>query len=205
MAYADLDASPVDPAPIQTQVRAARIDDLQELTNVLATSFYAQTGWTRWAYPVLRLGILEDMKQRLRSPKAYYACLAAIQQPLGSHGQTLRRGQGQVAGTVEISRRQAAFWQPLPGQHVYLSNLAVHPQYRRQGIAQKLLKTCEHIALDWGFAELYLHVMEDNTEARRLYRKLGFCLSHQEETLLNWLGLQPRRLLLQKTLKRPTR
>ncbi|HEY9878005.1 MAG TPA: GNAT family N-acetyltransferase [Leptolyngbyaceae cyanobacterium] len=183
---------------LQMRVRAARLEDLAQLTEVLASSFYVSTGWLGWLYPVLKLGISEDLRQRLRSHSPHYVCLAAIRQILPPRMAALAYSDC-VTGTIELSQRQALPWQPMKAQHLYLSNLAVHPQFRRQGVAQQLLKTCERVALDWGFQDLYLHVMEDNLQARHLYHKAGFHLVPTAEIPLPWRR-SPRRLLMHKPL-----
>lgn len=180
------------------RVRAARLEDLAQLTEVLASSFYASTGWLGWLYPVLKLGISEDLRQRLRSHNPHYVCLAAIRQILPPRMAALTYSDC-VTGTVELSQRQAFPWQPMKPKHLYLSNLAVHPEFRRQGVAQQLLKTSERVALDWGFQDLYLHVMEDNLPARHLYHKAGFCLMPTPEISLPWWR-PSRRLLMHKPL-----
>ncbi len=107
---------------------------------------------------------------------------------------------GLVAGTLELSERQSWPWQPLSPRYVYLSNLAVREDLRRRGIALALLIHAEQLVRSWQFKDMYLHVMEDNVEARKLYRKAGFSLFHAEDTPYSLLGLQPRRLLLHKFL-----
>jgi ribosomal protein S18 acetylase RimI-like enzyme len=170
-------------------IRRACPDDVPQLTHLLATSFYDDCGWKRLLFPLLKLGIQEDLKQRLTYAKPYYACLAAF-----------GPGDGQVTGTVELSHRQSWPWQGLASPHGYLSNLAVDRHCRRQGIAKALLVHCEHLARTWPITDLYLHVMEDNLHARRLYQGAGFHLCRVEETPATWLGWQARRLLLRKAI-----
>ena len=55
-----------------------------------------------------------------------------------------------------------------------LSNLVVDPQFRRRGIAQKLMHEAELRALSWGFSELLIKVEVDNLPARALYERLGY-------------------------------
>lgn len=184
------------PAPIY--IRAARLGDVRLLSDLLSSSFYRQSGWARWIYPILKLGISEDLRQRLRSSKAFYACLAAVQVQTAPGEEPV----DQLVGTVEISCRQPYLWQVQEQSYVYLSNLAVRADWRRRGVAQRLLATCEKVAADWGFQDICLHVMEDNPQARRLYQKAGYQVKETEETPLTWLGLSARRLLLHKPLKK---
>ncbi|HEY9734689.1 MAG TPA: GNAT family N-acetyltransferase [Trichocoleus sp.] len=176
------------------------MDDLAQLSEVLASSFYTRTGITGWLYPLLKLGISEDLRQRLRSQPPHYVCLAAIEQNLPA-ALAAKVYTDCVAGTIELSQRQGLPWQPIKTRYLYLSNLAVHADFRRRGVALQLLKACERVALDWGFSDLYLHVMEDNLQARPLYCKAGYRLVQVNE--LPWLRYAPRRLLMHKPLAKP--
>lgn len=174
-------------------VRPAKIRDLQQLTDVLASSFYPPEGWKHWLYPVFHFGIYEDLKQRLHSRPRHYQCWVAVA-PSPSHRSDA------VAGTLEMACRRYNLWAFNQPPQIYLSNLAVRQQYRRQGLACLLLQAAERQALDWGFRELYLHVMVDNYQARRLYHKMGYRVQQIETTVLSLFNLQPQRLLLRKVL-----
>ena len=143
--------------------------------------------------PFLKLGICEDLRSRLRSNTPYYACLVA------SIPATPLAEKEKIAGTVEIALRTSP-WSANREQHLYISNLAVITSYRRQGIAQKLLLKCDQIALEWGFQDLSLHVLENNFQARQLYSKSGYQLSKTEHSLWASVLKRPRRLLLSKRL-----
>lgn len=182
----------------QPQVRPASLRDLDRLADVLTASFYDRDGWRQWVYPFIRLGIYEDLKQRLKAQSLRYACLAAI---VPSANKLAASPGDAIAGTVEASLRQPWPWQGY--RHVYVSNLAVDQTFRRQGIAMALLRSCEQVAQRWGIDELHLHVMEDNLAARALYLKAGFSVVQAEDSPASWLGLQARRLLLRKTLPPP--
>jgi ribosomal-protein-alanine N-acetyltransferase len=60
-------------------------------------------------------------------------------------------------------------WRAMADEREIL-NLAVHPDYRRRGIAATLLRT----VLAERSANWFLEVRESNAAARQLYRKLGF-------------------------------
>lgn len=55
-----------------------------------------------------------------------------------------------------------------------LSNLVVDPEYRRQGIATRLMHEAETLARSWHFDELLIKVESENVIARALYEQLGF-------------------------------
>jgi ribosomal protein S18 acetylase RimI-like enzyme len=105
-----------------------------------------------------------------------------------------------LLGTVEISVKSPPLFQPWTAKYLYLSNLAVQEAYRRQGVALQLLQTCERIARDWGFRDLYLHVLENNHRAKRLYWKAGYRLQRIEINPLTVMLGQPRQLFLRKQL-----
>ena len=199
MVQADPNISPLSAsATPQPHVRPANLRDLDRLTDVLTASFYDRDGWRLWVYPFIRLGIYEDLKQRLKAQSPRYACLAAVTTPTAES--TATSGEA-IAGTVEASLRQPWPWQG--DRHVYISNLAVDQTFRRQGVALTLLRSCEQVAQRWGIRELQLHVMEDNLAARALYRKAGFSVVQTEDSPASWLGLQARRLMMHKTLQPP--
>lgn len=57
--------------------------------------------------------------------------------------------------------------------------LVTHPDYRRQGLAEKLLvQLMETLAVS-GNHSLFLEVREDNLAAQQLYKKYGFTLVGQ--------------------------
>ena len=56
----------------------------------------------------------------------------------------------------------------------YITNVAVFPEYRRQGVAAKLLAVFENFARGNKLAFLTLEVRASNAPAIALYRKHGF-------------------------------
>ena len=55
-----------------------------------------------------------------------------------------------------------------------MMNIAVHPDYRRQGIAEALVLALVSRLKSEGNYQLTLEVRASNTPAQRLYEKLGF-------------------------------
>lgn len=196
------------------RVRAARSQDLNDLSEVLASSFHRQDGWMGWFYPLLRFGIQEDLRSRLRVGEPNHLCLVAVENRSSTcsvHSELTwidRSGFFQpgdmIVGTVEVGLRIPTLWQwchPLASKrYLYISNLAVRTTHRRQGVGRHLLLACEQVAQNWGSSELYLHVLEDNQPARALYEGLGYRVEQAEWGLESRLWRHPQQLLLRKQL-----
>lgn len=201
-------------------VRVARPSDLNAVTEILVRGFHRTDGAMGWMYPLIKLGIQEDLRGRLRANATQQVCLVAYepvvgdrpsagaatrfrqealkQFPLEAMGENFQREE-HLMGTLELSRRSHFFWQG--GQpYAYISNLAISEPYRRRGVALQLLNACEKIALGWGLQELRLHVMEDNAAARQLYAKAGYRIENEDVSLSAWLLGRPRQMLLHKRL-----
>lgn len=180
------------------------------MAEVLAESFHSRTGWMYWVYPLLRLGIYEDLRHQLRDRSPHYICLVAARPDKFSQsdakGNNNKDLGAHVAGTVEMSAWSTDFPQSQARQfndlrqYPYISNLAVRAECRRRGVAQQLLSHCEQTALTWGYGDIYLHVLENNYQAQRLYFNRGYRLQRVECGWSCWLLGHPRRLLLHKRL-----
>lgn len=55
-----------------------------------------------------------------------------------------------------------------------IANIAVHPDFWRQGIGRALMQTALDKAAELGFPRVMLEVRESNEPAQALYRSLGF-------------------------------
>ncbi|MBK7451362.1 MAG: GNAT family N-acetyltransferase [Anaerolineales bacterium] len=72
-----------------------------------------------------------------------------------------------------------------------IANVAVHPDYRRRGIARILTERAMQHAREKNVQDIWLHVRADNSEAIHLYETLGF----QERTRrTNWQASTDPRL-----------
>jgi len=69
---------------------------------------------------------------------------------------------------------QTASFGPIDSRDLYISNLAVHPEYRRRGYGTSLLKYAEKLAVRGGYKRLILDTRVDNNPAVSLYYKLKF-------------------------------
>ena len=55
-----------------------------------------------------------------------------------------------------------------------LLRLAVRQEYRRMGVARKLMETLKQVAREKGLTHMSLEVRESNAAAKALYESLGF-------------------------------
>jgi len=191
------------PSPSFT-IRHASSRDVGHVSDILTESFYRHTDhpvnflqryFTNLVYPLLRYGIMLDLSSRFGDKATCYACLVATH-PVNKF---------QAIASLEICMRYVPvknyreFWLGREmKQYPYVFNLAVHPQWRRQGVAKQLLLAAEQTVKQWGFSRLYIHVLEDNQPARSLYNRIGYRLHSQEGAVKYWLMGQPRRFLLHK-------
>ncbi|MEO1374092.1 MAG: GNAT family N-acetyltransferase [Cyanobacteria bacterium J06635_10] len=183
-----------NPLTSQFQIRLCTAADLTGVAQIIAESFHSRHGIWGWTFPLLRLGIYEDLRHRFASPAPHHACLVAVD--------TKPESTPNLVATVELSVRLCDSWAYTNKRKsfAYLSNLAVHPQYRRQGAARGLLTSCEKVARDWGFKDLYLHVLENNYQARQLYFKLGYRMHQVESNWNTFFFRRSRQILLYKHL-----
>ncbi len=56
----------------------------------------------------------------------------------------------------------------------HIATIATHPDYRRQGIARKLLTYTLQSAMREGVQSSFLEVRESNVAAQEMYRKFGY-------------------------------
>jgi ribosomal protein S18 acetylase RimI-like enzyme len=193
-------ASSVAPEPRQTpheyeiEIRGAGARDLQDIAEILVDSFFSVGQFWIWTRPLFKLGIYEDLRGRLNSSSPHYRCLVAVQKSIERAA-----SEEAIVATAEIGLKTS----PLCGGQIpYISNLAVAADRRRCGIGSRILGECDRLALEWGFDELSLHVLDDNLAARELYFQSGYRLQKIDGWLSAWLLRKPRRLLLHKKIER---
>lgn len=72
---------------------------------------------------------------------------------------------GKIVGMIVV-------WLIIDEAHV--ATLATHPEFRRQGIAKKLLAHALRLMMDEGAHSSFLEVRESNFAAQEMYRKFGY-------------------------------
>ena len=81
----------------------------------------------------------------------------------------------------------------------HITNLAVHPAYRRRGVGRLLLKNLIQTGKRYGLRRLTLEVRQTNLAAQNLYMEFGFTtvgvrpryyLDNHEDALIMWKELE---------------
>ncbi|MEM9213470.1 MAG: GNAT family N-acetyltransferase [Cyanobacteria bacterium P01_F01_bin.150] len=176
-------------------IRNAQPSDINDLSVLLLHSFNHGLGESnnRWMQMLIQLSIQADLNHRINTPSRYqstqHRCLVAVNPS----------DENTILGTVEVSIQRHYLWSS--SRYVYLSNLAVQTNYRRQGIAYELLQRCELVGKSWGLGDMYLHVREDNRAARQLYERCGYQIQRIDFNLGSLLLRQAQPLFLHKKLQ----
>ena len=113
---------------------------------------------SRWRTPG---DLHERHHDHQRDGQTIYLVAWQDQEPLGS-------GVLQCGGCVGFNARTA-----YPGA-VEFNHLQVRDQYRGQGVGSALIAAAEALASQAGRDQIAVGVAEDNPDAERLYRRLGY-------------------------------
>jgi ribosomal protein S18 acetylase RimI-like enzyme len=76
--------------------------------------------------------------------------------------------EGSPVGSVSINQRDG------PPELLHLFALDVAPQFRNRGFGTALVRAVERIAAERKLSGVWLDVAVDNTNARRLYERVGY-------------------------------
>ena len=153
-------------------IEPMRIRDVGAVLEVEKLSF--TTPWSRAAF----------MSELLNNERAFYLVAR----------NTARRGPlpwntGQVIGYIGV-------WLIYDEGHI--TNVAVHPDYRQQGIGRRLMEAIEAVCVTKGVKRMTLEVRVSNLVAQRLYRDLGYISvgvrpgyyqDNNEDALIMWKEL----------------
>ena len=95
-----------------------------------------------------------------------------------NEGKKRRARQSTVAGSKRRKRSHSASTLASSNYYVELFWLLVDPAHRRRGLARQLCECLFQLCADggdWAHAsEFRLHVVAENTSAKRLYEEMGF-------------------------------
>jgi ribosomal protein S18 acetylase RimI-like enzyme len=141
--------------------------DLQVLLEVIPKAFQYPEN-EEWS---IQDDEVENLVDNMSSLQKMWKVLRVVQVFVPSMRDILRgyvwEEDGHVVGLVNVLRR------PRTDQWT-IGNVAVLPEYRRRGIARKLVEACVEFAKERGAKTIVLDVVAGNLPAYELYKRLGF-------------------------------
>jgi ribosomal protein S18 acetylase RimI-like enzyme len=149
-------------------IRDSMHAELSQAADIIVASFYVDSRppWNQ----LYRLAELDRLQQGFPfQDRTLHRMIVAVTRNPSSRHEV-------VVGFVDIDartpNRPTGFkYNPRP----YLSDLCVHPNFRRRGIAQALVQFCEHFCAErLGKAELFIRVEQNNESALGMYQRLGY-------------------------------
>lgn len=150
----------VDDAESDIIIREVYYSDLTAVTKMIVNAFYDPSPLLRHYYFFKELDRLQSNFPYDNDNHAMYVACA--------------RSDSTVVGFVDVDCR------PSKGRHApprpYLSDLVVDVDWRRRGIAKKLVKTCENMVKKKRKGSLHLRVEFKNEAAMRMYHSLGYTM-----------------------------
>lgn len=168
-------------------VRRAKYKDLREAVGILIDSFYKPSAVIR---PYLFLSELSRLQGNfpydISEHSFFVACTMVTEE-----GSDKAIKEEKIIGFVDVDTRRGRKLSDAP--RPYLSDLAVHKEHRRQGVAKLLIKFCEDESIRWGKRKLYLRVEEKNNGALAMYSDLGY-----ERMDHPYFGVKDTTILLKK-------
>lgn len=162
-------------------------DSLQALTSLLHAA-YASLAARGLNFTAVDQSV-ETTRERLREAQSFVA----------------EQG-GRLVGTVAVSgpKPPASRYLSDPAPALYcepdvalIAQLAVHPDCRGQGLAERLLDAAEAWARGQGYARAALDTAEPAEDLRRRYARRGYA----EAGSVQWAGKTYRSVLMAKNLK----
>jgi GNAT superfamily N-acetyltransferase len=172
------------------QIRPLAFDDSLEALTALLHAAYASLAAQGWNFTAVDQSVTMT-RERLATAQGFVA-----------------EHDGRLVGTVAVSGPKAADARYLadPAPPLYcepgtalIAQLAVHPDCRGQGLAERLLDVAEAWALAQGYACAALDTAEPALDLQRRYLRRGYrAVGH-----VQWTGKTYRSVLMSKRLETP--
>lgn len=148
-------------------VRDCLYGELTSVVDIIMSSFYSKTP-SPWRQ-LYRIGELNRLQQSFPYGEPDHRMLVAVNKLSPSSTDT-------IIGFCDIddripNRPTSYSFNPRP----YLSDLCVHPSFRRKGIARSMISACENFCMqELGKKKLFIRVERNNTNAILMYEQLGY-------------------------------
>ncbi len=137
------------------RVREFRSRDLDRVIKLVRASFPRELEVSGFDEAAVRksvriYGVLKAIQRLARRPHALFL---------------VGEVSGEIVAAVSLNRERGSW---------YIGALMVAPEHRRKGYGRAILAHALDVARAYGGKRALLHVLEDNTPAKRLYESAGF-------------------------------
>jgi ribosomal protein S18 acetylase RimI-like enzyme len=124
-------------------IRSCKYADLKAVSDIIVDSFYTDNMKSSPFAAVLKLGELNRLQQNFpyNDSERHVMLVATTTDSSQDSANPSGSNSGKIVGFVDVDARPAT--RRIDPPRPYLSDLAVHPDYRRNGIATILIQTCE--------------------------------------------------------------
>lgn len=187
------------------------VEELRAVAQVQASSFHLQTAvFDELFFKIFKAEILAALQYKAKhSPSDRYACLLAEPAVVMDEGdESGDEPPSTIVGAVNLAAsvdNDVLRHLHSASEYLYVSGMAVDPNFRRKNVATLLLRACELLAMKWGFDYLVLHAYEDDAAARTLYARGGYrVIALDPMWMSTWVGRKRRVLMAKRTSRTPT-
>lgn len=155
------------------KIRKCRYGELSLVSEIIVNSFYDEKMIKSPFAAVLRLGELNRLQQNFPYSDDRHFMFVAIDNSEENEESRTDDEEETIIGFVDLDARPAT--RRIDPPRPYLSDLAVHPEHRRRGIASTLIKKCEGLAqTTFRKPSLYIRVEQANYAAVQMYEQFEY-------------------------------
>jgi ribosomal protein S18 acetylase RimI-like enzyme len=160
----------LDIEPLNYRIRDCTYGELNHVADVIIAAFYSNS--TNPWRQLYRMGELNRVQQAYPYKKSDHRMFVALVQTENA----LR--DEKIVAFVDVDDRPVPPRFPSPYKNnprPYLSDLCVHPDFHRKGIARSMVEQCEKFCReDLQKNELFIRVEQSNQPALLMYQSMGY-------------------------------
>lgn len=150
-----------------------KIREVDARRDILQVPQLIETCFHKWLDPD-GARFIHEMQTAADKVRAHPLLSRFLSQPYAMEGVVCEAEDGRIVGNVSLFSVYI--------NDVYnnlVANVCVHPDFRHQGIARRMMDLTLELSRRKGASSVYLQVREETPGAIGMYRALGFCETHK--------------------------